>query len=85
MSNRHHKRSCDIKQNHHLVYPSKHNKEYIEKVTRTEHFLLHNVFRHTIKISKGFLRSLQYYCIIHEKEAKELDILSDKLYTLSDK
>ena len=62
------KKSSEITQNHHNSYKP----EYTEKMTRTEHFIIGNVARHTVKISKGFLRSLKYYCLIHEKEAIEL-------------
>jgi len=63
------KKSNQIYQQHHNSYQP----EYTEKVTRTEHFLLTKVFRHTAPpISKGFLRSLQYYCLVHEKEAVDL-------------
>jgi len=62
-------KSKQIFQTHHNSY----NPEYTERITRTEHFLLTKVFRHTAPpISKGFLRSLQYYCLIHEKESVDL-------------
>lgn len=66
------KKSSEIIQNHHLVYPSEKNKEYTETISRTEHWIAHQVFRHTKDISDGFLRVLEYYILIHKKEAKEL-------------
>ena len=66
------KQANEIKQGHHLIYPSEKNKEHIEDISKTEHFLIHKVQRHTRNVTKGFLRCLRFYILLHEKDAIDL-------------
>lgn len=65
----------EIVNRHHLVYTGDaghKNKEWIERISKTEHFILHRVTRHTVNVSRGFLRALKLYCLRYDREAVEL-------------
>ena len=62
------KKSCDIIQNHHLSYEP----EHLVKMSKTEHWLITSLNRHTVKISMGFLQALANYIVIHWGEAIKL-------------